>query len=91
MIKLLDFGIAKVMQTHTVQALEVTDGTQSVFTPAYGAPEQFTRKLGASVDLTLTFVGSSEEATQAARAAAKRAHLVIAVGGARLAVAGYNL
>lgn len=43
--------------------------------------ESLARKLGTAVDLTLTFVGSSEEATEAARAAAKRARIVIAVGG----------
>ncbi|MEZ4452028.1 MAG: bifunctional serine/threonine-protein kinase/formylglycine-generating enzyme family protein [Nannocystaceae bacterium] len=54
-IKLLDFGIAKVMQTHTLEALEVTDGSQSVFTPAYGAPEQFVRTFGASGPWTDVF------------------------------------
>lgn len=43
--------------------------------------ESLARKLGSAVDLTLTFVGSSEEATSAAREAARRARIVIAVGG----------
>ncbi|MCA9877443.1 MAG: YegS/Rv2252/BmrU family lipid kinase [Thermomicrobiales bacterium] len=43
--------------------------------------ESLARKLGNAVDLTLTFVGSSDEATVAAREAASRAQIVIAVGG----------
>ncbi len=47
-IKLLDFGIAKVMQAHSNESLEMTGSQQSMFTPYYGAPEQFNRGLGGS-------------------------------------------
>ena len=43
--------------------------------------ESLARKLGTAVDLSLVFVGSSAEATEAARVAATRARIVIAVGG----------
>ncbi|MCA9694363.1 MAG: protein kinase, partial [Myxococcales bacterium] len=46
-VKLLDFGIAKVMQDHSGEAFETTGGAM-IFTPHYGAPEQFNRKLGVS-------------------------------------------
>ncbi|MEZ4382146.1 MAG: bifunctional serine/threonine-protein kinase/formylglycine-generating enzyme family protein [Nannocystaceae bacterium] len=54
-IKLLDFGIAKVMQTTAPEGLEMTGAQQSMFTPLYGAPEQFNRKLGASGPWTDVF------------------------------------
>ncbi len=43
-VKLLDFGIAKVMPTDLAQ----TVGGASEFTPKYGAPEQFDRQHGAT-------------------------------------------
>ncbi len=56
-VKLMDFGIAKVMATH--QALQeqlATTGTAiSAFTPNYGAPEQFTRAFGATGPWTDVF------------------------------------
>jgi len=54
-IKLLDFGIAKVMQTHSREALAQTGSKESIFTPYYGAPEQFNRSLGASGPWTDVF------------------------------------
>ncbi len=44
MLKLLDFGIAKVMPADK----GVTQGQLSEFTPMYGAPEQFDRQHGAT-------------------------------------------
>lgn len=44
MLKLLDFGIAKVMPADK----GVTQGALSEFTPMYGAPEQFDRQHGAT-------------------------------------------
>ena len=48
-IKLLDFGVAKLMagNTHMQAALAKTGTVISSFTPQYGAPEQFTRTYGA--------------------------------------------
>ncbi len=43
-IKLLDFGIAKLMP----QDVQVTKGIAGEFTPTYGAPEQFDRRHGAT-------------------------------------------
>jgi len=45
-IKVLDFGIAKVMQAQN--ALKATGAQISSFTPSYGAPEQFDRVHGAT-------------------------------------------
>lgn len=47
-IKLLDFGIAKVVQDaqKTSGAFQQTTGDAKSFTPAYGAPEQFARSFG---------------------------------------------
>ena len=45
-IKVLDFGIAKVMQAQG--ALKATGAQISSFTPSYGAPEQFDRSFGAT-------------------------------------------
>lgn len=45
-IKVLDFGIAKVMQAQN--ALKATGAQISSFTPSYGAPEQFDRSFGAT-------------------------------------------
>lgn len=44
-IKLLDFGIAKVMQNHHGGLLH-TAASATPFTPHYGAPEQFSRGVG---------------------------------------------
>ncbi len=49
-LKLLDFGIAKVMAEHAQLAtsLAQTTSTVSAFTPNYGSPEQFSRTHGAT-------------------------------------------
>ena len=47
-IKVLDFGIAKVMQQQSATALKATGAQISSFTPSYGAPEQFDRSFGAT-------------------------------------------
>ncbi len=47
-IKVLDFGIAKVMQSQSGAALKATGTQISSFTPSYGAPEQFDRSYGAT-------------------------------------------
>jgi eukaryotic-like serine/threonine-protein kinase len=47
-IKLLDFGVAKVVRNSRKQAFRSTNGVVTSFTPAYGAPEQFSRTLGAT-------------------------------------------
>jgi eukaryotic-like serine/threonine-protein kinase len=49
-VKVLDFGIAKVIKENVglTEALNVTDGAVRAFTPKYGAPEQFDRKRGAT-------------------------------------------
>ena len=47
-IKVLDFGIAKVMQSQSQAALKATGAQISSFTPSYGAPEQFDRTFGAT-------------------------------------------
>jgi eukaryotic-like serine/threonine-protein kinase len=45
-VKLLDFGIAKVVQAMAEQGFTKTAEGPASFTPSYGAPEQFDRKLG---------------------------------------------
>ncbi len=45
-VKLLDFGIAKVVQAMAEQGFTKTAEGPVSFTPGYGAPEQFDRKLG---------------------------------------------
>lgn len=49
-VKLLDFGVAKMLQDHTKTsaALAKTGLAITSFTPQYGAPEQFTRSYGAT-------------------------------------------
>ena len=47
-VKLLDFGIAKVVQSAADQGFTKTGGQVTSFTPAYGAPEQFSRARGAT-------------------------------------------
>ena len=56
-VKLLDFGIAKVVQdAHKMAAsFSKTAGQATSFTPAYGAPEQFSRQYGATGPWTDTF------------------------------------
>ena len=47
-IKVLDFGIAKVMQSQAQTAMRSTGAKISSFTPSYGAPENFDRGHGAT-------------------------------------------
>ncbi len=49
-LKLLDFGVAKMLSDHTKTsaALAKTGLAVTSFTPQYGAPEQFTRSYGAT-------------------------------------------
>lgn len=49
-MKVLDFGIAKVIADNAsiTRAFEQTGQTPSMFTPFYGAPEQFNRRFGAT-------------------------------------------
>jgi eukaryotic-like serine/threonine-protein kinase len=56
-VKLLDFGIAKVMQDAQKMggAFTKTSGQVTSFTPAYGAPEQFSRSYGATGPWTDVF------------------------------------
>jgi formylglycine-generating enzyme required for sulfatase activity/tRNA A-37 threonylcarbamoyl transferase component Bud32 len=56
-IKLLDFGIAKVVQDAQKMAgsFQKTSGVVTSFTPAYGAPEQFSRTYGATGPWTDVF------------------------------------
>jgi len=56
-VKLLDFGIAKVVQDaqNTGAAFQKTEGVVTAFTPTYGAPEQFSRKFGATGPWTDVF------------------------------------
>jgi eukaryotic-like serine/threonine-protein kinase len=56
-VKLLDFGIAKVVQDaqRDAGAFARTQGVMSSFTPAYGAPEQFSRAQGATGPWTDVF------------------------------------
>ncbi|MFO0676027.1 MAG: bifunctional serine/threonine-protein kinase/formylglycine-generating enzyme family protein [Polyangiaceae bacterium] len=56
-VKLLDFGIAKVVTEAQKLAggFSRTTGTITSFTPAYGAPEQFSRSIGATGPWTDVF------------------------------------
>lgn len=56
-VKLLDFGVAKVMTDNTqLQAALAKTGTSATsFTPQYGAPEQFSRSFGATGPWTDVF------------------------------------
>ena len=56
-VKILDFGVAKVMQEHLEhdKALKLTAATLTAFTPSYGAPEQFSRSYGATGPWTDVF------------------------------------
>ncbi len=48
LVKVLDFGIAKVMGSDRAQALAATGTAPTPFTSHYGAPEQFSRSHGAT-------------------------------------------
>src|SRR6185437_10110227 len=56
-VKLLDFGIAKVVSDAQKMAgtFTKTSGQVTSFTPAYGAPEQFSRSVGATGPWTDVF------------------------------------
>lgn len=54
-VKLLDFGIAKVVQEAQKEGFRKTSGVHTSFTPLYGAPEQFDRNLGATGPWTDVF------------------------------------
>jgi formylglycine-generating enzyme required for sulfatase activity len=56
-VKLLDFGIAKVVQDvqKAAGSFSKTSGNVTSFTPAYGAPEQFSRTHGATGPWTDVF------------------------------------
>ena len=56
-VKVLDFGIAKVMADHAAQntAAALTGKEITAFTPNYGAPEQFSRSHGATGPWTDVF------------------------------------
>jgi eukaryotic-like serine/threonine-protein kinase len=56
-MKVLDFGIAKVIADNAsiTRAFEQTGQTPSMFTPFYGAPEQFNRRFGATGPWTDVF------------------------------------
>ncbi len=56
-MKVLDFGIAKVIAENATitRAMEQTGQTPSMFTPFYGAPEQFNRRFGATGPWTDVF------------------------------------
>ncbi|MEO7327026.1 MAG: bifunctional serine/threonine-protein kinase/formylglycine-generating enzyme family protein [Minicystis sp.] len=56
-LKVLDFGIAKVLSevSNLTQAMAETGGSVRSFTPQYGAPEQFHRKFGATGPWTDVF------------------------------------
>ncbi len=56
-VKVLDFGIAKVLTEHAsfTEALAATKQAPTAFTPRYGAPEQFNKQRGASGPWTDVF------------------------------------
>lgn len=54
-VKLLDFGIAKAVASAGDLAKTSTEGFVTAFTPPYGAPEQFSRKWGATGPATDVF------------------------------------
>ena len=54
-VKLLDFGIAKVVQDAQKMGFGKTSGMITSFTPLYGAPEQFNRAYGATGPWTDVF------------------------------------
>jgi serine/threonine-protein kinase len=56
-LKVLDFGIAKVLTEHSsfTEALAATRAGPTAFTPRYGAPEQFNKQRGATGPWTDVF------------------------------------
>ena len=54
-VKLLDFGIAKVVSDVEKMGLRSTSGALTSFTPLYGAPEQFNRSYGTTGPWTDVF------------------------------------
>ncbi len=56
-VKVLDFGIAKVLTEHAsfTEALAATRQAPTAFTPRYGAPEQFNKQRGATGPWTDVF------------------------------------
>jgi serine/threonine protein kinase/formylglycine-generating enzyme required for sulfatase activity len=54
-VKVLDFGIAKVLTHHASFASMATQKGATAFTPSYGAPEQFNKKRGATGPWTDVF------------------------------------
>jgi serine/threonine protein kinase len=55
-LKVLDFGIAKVLsEPDLAHAFEATGASLQAFTPRYGAPEQFDRRFGATGPWTDVF------------------------------------
>ena len=54
-LKLLDFGIAKVVQDAQAAGAFGKTGVFTAFTPAYGAPEQFSRAIGTTGPWTDVF------------------------------------
>ena len=54
-VKLLDFGIAKVVQDAQKMGFGKTAGHLTSFTPSYGAPEQFNRSYGSTGPWTDVF------------------------------------
>jgi serine/threonine-protein kinase len=56
-LKVLDFGIAKVIADNSslTSALAATGGSISAFTPLYGAPEQFNKRFGGTGPWTDVF------------------------------------
>ncbi len=54
-VKLLDFGIAKVVQEAQKDGFRKTSAVPSSFTPLYGAPEQFDRTVGSTGPWTDVF------------------------------------
>ncbi len=56
-VKVLDFGIAKVLSdtASLTKAYEATGASLQAFTPRYGAPEQFSRRYGATGPWTDVF------------------------------------
>jgi serine/threonine protein kinase len=59
-VKILDFGVANLMLEYVEheKALKQTSAVLSAFTPAYGAPEQFSRSHGATGPWTDVFASA---------------------------------
>ena len=73
-LKVLDFGIAKVLSTVSsiTQALSETGASVKAFTPQYGAPEQFHRRFGATGPWT--DVGTRKQFIDKVNATRKETH-----------------